>query len=279
MNDANVESARSSTIALVAVPHRNQPVQPRLVLRKTAPSTGFPAGKIQVIALPGAGAAVAGYRVYRVRSAALLADPGLKGPPKIDQGTPGWVPVPFQTLNGSETGMGIEDVVAPSWYPYYYQIVALGVNDPTNGEYAGESLPSAVQPGFLPPVDPPALTLISDTANTTNRVITFQTSLPVKATSLGVASLELVQVATAPDGRSIQRTTLLAVRVHEIPIGLPLTLLAAPTPAQLAAMPEITRGEADSTELVQITVRFTADTVHGAIVAHDPFSRTTLLDF
>ena len=52
----NVESSRSSTVALFAVPRRNQPVQPQLMLRNEAPTLANPAGGIRVIAVSRGGA-------------------------------------------------------------------------------------------------------------------------------------------------------------------------------------------------------------------------------
>lgn len=275
----NVESERSSTIALFAVPHRNKPGQPNLVLRRTAPTLAAPAGKIQVIALPTAGPTPVGYRVFRVRSAALLADPGMKGPPKISETATGWAPITLQTLKGSENGMAIEDTVGPSWYPYYYQVVALGLHNPTAGEYGGESTPSAVQPGFLPPPDAPTLTIISNTGNSTNRVITFRTNLPVKPTGQGKAVIELINAAVSSDGRSMERTAVLSAPTETVEQGAPFTVLPAPNPAQLAAMPQLNRGEIGTDEAVVMTVRFPASILHGSLVAVDPLSRTTQVDF
>lgn len=277
--ETNVESERSSTIALFAVPHRNQPGQPSLVLRRTTPSPAVPAGKTQIIALPGAGPTPTGYRLFRVRSKALLADPGLKGPPKFTETDPGWTAKTLQTLKGDMNGMAIADQVGPSWYPYYYQIVAVGLHNPPVGEYGGESLPSAIQSSILPPPDAPLLTIISNEGNESNRVITFRTNLPVKPVGQGGAIIELTQVAISSNGRSIDRTVLLSVPAHSIQQESPLTVLPFPTPEELASMPQITRGEINSDETVVITLRLQAVVGHGSLVAIDPLSRTTQVDF
>ena len=155
VNFMNVESARSSTPALFAVPRRNQPGQPRLLLR----TVQTPSRRIRLIALPGPGVAPAGYRVYRVRREILLRDVGLMGPPKIDVDDPRWTPYQLPVgNNGSFTiGVAIDDDAAESWYPYYYRVVAVGRENLVMGEYRGESEASAVQQAFLPPANPPTL--------------------------------------------------------------------------------------------------------------------------
>ena len=109
-------------------------------------------------------------------------DVGSKGPPKIAHDDPGWTTITLETRDGGpgETALAITDRVDESWYPYYYQIVALGNENLVEGEYRGESIPSAIMSGFLPPADPPSLDLIAFAGNSRNRVIAFRTSLPVR---------------------------------------------------------------------------------------------------
>jgi len=277
---SNVESERSSSVALFAVPRRNVPGQPRLVLRRVAPTLDAPAGKIKVIALPGPGPQPVGYRVFRVRNHALLMDVGMKGPPKIEHDASGWAPFVFNTRSGPEVGLAIDNVVAESWYPYFYQLVALGAEHLANGECRGESTPSSVQSAFLPPVDPPSLSLVSAKAgNATNRVLAFRTNLPIKETALGIAAIEIFRTALAPDGRGIQRTRLLSIEPRLIAEGTPFAVLPAPTEAQLAAMPEISRGAADAAGVVEYSLRLRAEVTGGAIVVRDPPGRTAEVTF
>jgi hypothetical protein len=276
---ANVESERSPTVALFGVPRRNQPGQPRLLLRTLKPTSAAPNGAIKVIAIPGAGVPPVGYRVYRVQNPALIGDLGMKGPPKIAHDDPGWRSEPVDTRDGPVTASVIEDRPPPSWYPYHYQIVALGADNPPAGEYRGESIPSSVQPAFLPPVDPPLLELIGSAGNTTNRVITFRTDLPVRPTSLGGAAIEVLQIAPAADGRRIERIRLLAVAAHEVAEGAPLAPLPAPTADELAAMPELNRGAVDAAGRAVYTLRLRAEVARGAIVVRDPLGRAVELAF
>jgi len=165
----NKESTRSAAVMLFAVPHRNQPGQPRLILR--AVKTGASPG-VWIIAIPGPGPAPAGYRVHRVRRSFLLGDVGMMGPAKINESDSGWRTLDavrrdatakklhslidalsdFERINGR----AVFDRVTPGWQPYYYSIVALGRENSLTGEFRGESLASAASEVFLPP-DPPVL--------------------------------------------------------------------------------------------------------------------------
>lgn len=282
MSDRNVESERSSTVALFAVPKRNQPGQPRLILRQVKPTPDDPSGGIRVIALPGDGTPVAGFRVYRVRSAALLSDVGMKGPPKIEYDDPGWTDITLETRSGlpDEQGRAINDNVPESWYPYYYQIIALGMEDIAAGEYRGESLPSAVVPGFMPPTSPPVLMVAPlIMGNRTNRVLVFNTSLPVKQTQLGVASIEVVQIVKPPDSERIKRQYILSTAAHQVAEGPRLTVILAPTPKQLEEMPEINRRPTAATGLTEFTVRMKVEVKHGVVIVRDPLGRTVEAKF
>jgi hypothetical protein len=270
---AGVESERSSTMALFAVPRRNQPGQPTVLPRvATRPPRG-----IHLIVLPGPGATPAGYRVHRVRSPALLNDVGLMGPPAIAPDDPGWADHDVPALHSTDVrpARAILDQVAESWHPYYYRVVALGVESLANGEYAGESLASAVQSTVLPPAAPPLLDGVSVADNATNRVATFTTDLPVRPTPLGAASVQLVRIAPDPTGTRMARTTVLLVDPATIAEDEPLAVLDSPTTDQLDAMPEITRGPPDAQGRVLYTIRVRAEAASGAVVVRDPLGRST----
>jgi hypothetical protein len=278
VSGTGVESPRSMDVALFAVPHRNQPGQPRLILRPIRPTVGHPSG-IQVIALPGLGAVPAGYRVFRVRNPALIADVGGKGPPVIAADDSHWAPKAIKSLDGlTEDGQAILDPVPPSWYPYYYQIVAVGQDDPDEGEHGGESLPSAVQAIFLPPLDPIRLELVSLASNDSNQVVTFRTDLPVKQTALGVATIQVMQVAPDAAGHRMERTQKLACAAHQVPTGPALELLLDPLPEELDP-PEINRRDPDGTGLAEYTVRMSVQVAQGVIVARDPLGRSVQVEF
>ena len=305
---ANLESPRSNSVALFAVPRRNQPGQPRLMLR--AINNESQRG-IDVIAFAGADPRAVGFRVYRVRNSALLNEVGLMGPPKIEHDNAAWRDFDLRAPDGTvQRGRAIFDPVAESWHPYFYRIVALGFDDPAHGEFRGESLASPVQQAFLTPAAPPLLANFATNANATNRLIRFRTDLPVKATPLGVAKIDLVQL-TVTDGK-MTRTPVLSIAAHDIAVGAPLTLLASPTSptqiavcayfiweqegkpvgraldhwlqaelqqAQLDAMPEIIRQNPDALGRICLFIRVRAEVDHGAITVTDPLGRTVEVTF
>jgi hypothetical protein len=205
-----VEAARSSQIAVFGVPQRVVPGQPRLMLRELPiGSTG-----IQVIGLAvETGAVPAGYRVLRVRSATLAQEPDLMGPPKILETAPGWTPYTDTPLHGGTTASGqsvIDAAATPSWYPYYYRVVAVGPDDPPNGKYRGESLPSAVQLGYCLPPNPPLLQINSPTEGSGAALLLASVDLPIPASPLAPALVELLHAEADPanPGRTVQQTVL-----------------------------------------------------------------------
>jgi hypothetical protein len=153
---------------------------------------------------------VAGYRVYRCRSAALAADAGLMGPPVYLETDPRWSAYTEMPLRGgqADTGMSIVDTTATaSWYPWYYRVQAIGVQDIANGFYSGKSLPSQVQSAYNLPPDPP---LISPDPPVLARgsgaaLLTFTADLPIPASPLGPSLVELLKAAPDPanPGRTI----------------------------------------------------------------------------
>lgn len=282
---SNEESERSS-IALFAVPKRNQPGQPRLMLRAVRQSPWTVNGVavpvsgpgIAAIALPGPGVAAVGYAVYRVRNPALLRDLGLMGPPKVAFDDPGWRGYDVPSLSGAvEQGRAIFDAVEASWYPYFYRVVALGGEDVAAGEYGGESQPSAVQQGFRPPAGDPLLDSLAIAGNDEDRVLTFRTDLPVKPTPLGAATVEVLEVDLS-GGRPV-RIPVVSVLASEVAEGPPLAPLPAPTPADLAAMPQVARGAPDAEGRVVYTVRMAGSVKRGVVAARDPVGRLAELDF
>src|SRR5205085_7501718 len=142
VSQGNQESARSSSVAFMAVPRQNRPGQPKLLLRKvTTPNLG-----VDVIVTPGAGAEPAGYRIHRVQLPNLVDDVGLMGSPKVETNAAGWRNYDVTTLQGSvEHGRAFTDPVVESWQPYFYRVVAVGKENLTGGEYRRESHASAAQ--------------------------------------------------------------------------------------------------------------------------------------
>lgn len=267
-----MESGRSDTIALFAVPRRNQPGQPRLLLRLVK----LPVPGIEVIVIPGPGKPAAGTRVHRVRNAALGGDIGLMGPPKILPNDPNWYDTDVISLDGTvDHARAIFDPVTPSWHAYQYRVVAVGREDLVNGEFAGESLPSALQSLLLPPSGPPLLDAVHELAvNPTNRVIGFGTNLPVKGSPAGPALIQIIEQVPGPS--TMQRNVVLSVRANEVNAGPPLSLIGSPSTSELSAMPEISRDNPDSAGRASYTVRLQTNTnaVALLVAVTDPLKRT-----
>ena len=267
---ANVESERSDTVALVAVPRRIVPGRPRLMLRAAA------GGGVDVIAVPGRGPAPAGLQVHRVRRAGLAVEVGMMGPAVIGAADAGWRDVVVPDRPGSSTGedgRAVTDAVEPSWYPYHYRVVALGAPDPPNGGVPGESDPSAVASIVLPPAAGPVLDQVAGTANATNRIVRFRTDLPIRESPVGRADVVVSAVAAPAPGARLERTTLLSVASHAVEEG-ELRLLRRANAAQLAAMPEVRRSAPDAEGRCTYTVRLPADVTDGVVAVRDPLGRS-----
>jgi hypothetical protein len=226
---ANVEASRSAQVAVFGVPRRNVPGTPRLLLR---PSTS-PQG-IQVIALPvESGAPPAGYRVFRVRSLSLSLDGSTMGPAKIDESNAGWKAYGSTTLAGNPlNGESVVDSAAiPSWYPYYYRIIAIGTQDLANGQYRGESGFSGVQQGYALPSGLPMLASFVLHTNVNAALVTLTTDLPAAAASpVGPAMVDVLQVIAdaAHPGRTTTKT-IVSSAPELIKVGT-LSLPVAPPP-------------------------------------------------
>ena len=268
---ANVESARSDTVALVAVPRRIVPGRPTLLLRPV------PGGGVDVIAVPGRGPRPAGLRVHRVRRVGLALEAGMMGPAVIAEFDPGWRVVTVPRRPGETTGdagLSITDPVEESWYPYHYRVVAVGQADPANGGIAGESDPSAVASIMLPPVAGPVLDNVGGAANATNRVVRFRTDLPIRESPAGQAVIVVSRIAAPAAGARLERTVVLSVAPQDVRQGALLEPLPSPSAAQLAAMPEIRHGAPDAQGRCTYSVRMRAEVADGVIVVRDPLGRT-----
>lgn len=194
---ANVEAPRSPQVAIFGVPRRNVPGAPRLLLRKPqAPQTG-----IQIIALPvESGAAPAGYRVFRVHNPSLSLDASTMGPPKIDEHNPAWQDFSGTTLAGNpQSGKTVIDTgAAPSWYPYYYRITAVGAQDLPNGLFSGESGYSGAQSQYSLPANPPLIALFTHGGNLQFALISLLTDLPITPSPLGPSLVEVLHMIPDP---------------------------------------------------------------------------------
>ncbi len=217
----NVESGRSSSVAIFSVPRRNVPATPRVLLR---PGPGSPSG-IQVIVLPVATSALpAGYRLFRVRNQALAQSGSAMGPAKYDENSPLWQEYSGETLAGTPlSGMTLLDTAAiPSWYPYYYRATAVGANDPANGLYSGESPYSLIQSGYALPTAPPLIESFQASILTPMHValVTLTTDLPAAAASpVGSALVELLLLSPGSPPGPLQQYQLFAEAPELLPVG------------------------------------------------------------
>ncbi|HEV2757650.1 MAG TPA: hypothetical protein VG318_17965 [Actinomycetota bacterium] len=266
-----VDSARSSTVALVAVPRRNKPGTPRLSLR----TRRTPVQGIQVIVVPGPQPVAAGFRVHRIRRSTLAERIGTMGPPKIEPSDAGWAAIQVDSLVGpSEAGHAILDPVAPSWYPYHYRAVAIGTEDLAGGEHAAESLPSGTQSAVLTPAQGPVVSGPTVTNNAATRLVAFSTDLPVRMTPVGRATIAVLGVGLTTDGSSIRRTPLLLVHADEVVQGAALTLLPAAPPEG-----QVNRRVPDSAGVAEYTVLLDAAVTSGVVVVTDPLGRSAEVVF
>ena len=235
---AKVEAARSPQVAVFGVPRRNVPGDPRLVLRRSTSPQG-----VQVIGLPvESGPVPAGYRVFRVRNAALSHDGSTMGPAKLSDTNAGWHDYSGSSLKGTPlTGKSIVDTAAiPSWFPWYYRITAIGVDDPANGLLRGESGYSGAQSASTTPSAPPLIQAPLLKTNINGALVTLTTDLPAAGVSpIGPALVEVLQLIPDPvnPGKMTTKTILssapnaIAVGTLALPIVIfPLTETALATP-------------------------------------------------
>ena len=270
----NVESTRSSSIALVAVPRRSRPDMPRLDLR----TVRSPAVGIEVQVARGTGDQPAGFRVHRVRREAVAADVGTMGPAVIKPADSRWRAITLPGHDGpGEDGFAVLDTVAPSWQPYYYRAVAVGAEDLPSGLHAGESRPSVLQSAVLAPPDEPILVIGSFHGTSTNGVLEFSTDLPLRRSPLGPAEVVISRLVASADGSRLERTVLLVVTVGDVSEAGPLLPIQGPTSEQIAAMPQVSRGPTDGTTgLTPYWVRLRTEDSVGSVAVSDPLGRIVI---
>lgn len=196
INELNNESDKSSTV-FYAVPRQNRPGQPNLILRPMkSPNPG-----VWVLAIPGGGVYPVGYRIYRVRKFGLATELGTMGLPKVREDAPDWLSFEAILANDSlrklhylirrlvkeeekisgnndpsvnkvlQYGKAYFDAQGASWFPYFYQIVAIGQENRALGELAGCSRSSGAQKVEIVPTEPPRLTDLSITGGGIFQVI------------------------------------------------------------------------------------------------------------
>jgi hypothetical protein len=193
LSASNVESERSSEVAILAVPRRNVPGTPRLLLRRR------PKG-IEVIALPTPGVPVAAYRVHRVRTKRLNTDVGLMGPAVYDELHGLWQPHTETNLDGSTLeGMSLLDnQLLPGWSAWHYRVVAIGQHNQPQGQFAGESIASVVRSQYFTHTEAPTVVAAPAQVRFGDRWISFQTDIPMRPSDLGAAAIEVFTMRTDP---------------------------------------------------------------------------------
>lgn len=265
---AGVESARSTHLAFVGVPRRAVPGEPSLLLRRT------PAG-VRLYAQAGGGHPPVGYAVHRVLNPRAVAEVGMMGPPVYAHTAPEWHPADPSdpALRGQDPAQFVvlDDPVPARWDPYFYRIVAVGPHDPANGVLSGRSRPSGVQSIVRPPADPPQLAVVSLTPPSGSRVLSFTADIPVRPCPLGHARITVAQVSTASG--ALVRTVLLDTTADRVAVGDPFAVIPAPTEAELAAMPELSRGAPGPGGQVLYSLRLPGSVARGVITVTDPLGR------
>jgi hypothetical protein len=273
----NVEAPRSTQTAYFAVPRRNTPGIPRLLVRDATTAVA----SIQVTVTPvESNVMPAGYRVFRVRSSDLSLDGHTMGPPKITEADTGWTNYSDQprnvtsqraTARGPTMGKTILDVSArPSWYPYYYRATAIGLKDLANGQHSGESGFTPAQSAYSLPPNPPQIVALASQASIFGRFLMLSTDMPVNPSPIGPARVEVLQVIADPakPGRVTTQSVLsyapdaIAAGTLGVPaLALPAAMRRSPTTNEVWTLYVRTPAASAGT----YTLRFT-----------DPLGRQTL---
>ncbi|MCY1054689.1 hypothetical protein [Nannocystis sp. SCPEA4] len=272
---SGVESARGNSLAFVGVPRRAVPGEPSLLIRRTA-------GGVRLYAQAGAGHAPVGFAVHRVVNPRATSEVGMMGPSVYAHDDAGWhdADAGDPALRGQDAGQFkvLDDPRPARWDPYFYRIVAVGPHDPDNGVIAGRSRASALQSIVVPPAAPPILDALAITPPGASRVLTFRTDLPLRTCPLGQAKIAVAQFSTMPGAPQV-RTVVLETTADRVPVGPPFAVLAAPTPEELGAMPEVSRGAPDSQGRAVYSVRLPGSVARGAVTVTDPLGRAVELTF
>lgn len=263
----NMESARTTEIVLVGVPHRDVPGTPRIEAR------GSPADEqVTLTVVPGAGLPPAGLRVHRVRRESLADQIGTMGPPVISAATAGLAVVTLPSRSGpTETGWQFTDDVTAGWVPYHYRCIAVGHDAPDDGVRAGHSPPSGTARVLVPPPMPPLLSGVTRLSATAGLLLRFSTDLPFAPTPAGEGLLTVASVA------GTTRTVLARVPSAAIAVGPPLVAAGSPPSAVSTSRTAAVGGVSDVSVLIPATM---LPAVAGAIVltATDPLGRSTSLE-
>lgn len=177
----------------------------RILDRSVLPPTYRAAVRIQT----SPGATVSRVDLHRVRVPDAATELDTMGPPVAQlSGSSGGFTVLARTstepgesqLIGTITG---NDAVAGSWKSVFYRAVTWGTDDPTRGQYAGRSDPSAPRSVVVPPATAPDLstpTYVLPTLGSADARIDLTTTAPVAPTPLGPHRIEVEVITEHPGG-------------------------------------------------------------------------------
>lgn len=259
----NIESARSTDIVLVGVPHRNVPGTPRLEARPDAANE-----QVELTVVPGHGLLPTALRIHRVRRESLAGQIGTMGPPVISVLVASLTPVSVVGRSGPvEIGWRFTDAVDASWQPYVYRCVAVGKDAPDDGIRAGDSPPSGMVRVLVAPTVPPLISGAVRAVGLAGTLLRFTTDLPFAPTSAGIGTLTIASVSAG------QRTVLARRDSSSIEVGLPLSAVGPSATGVKATRRAAVSGVADVTVLLPLQAT-------GAIVltATDPLGRSTTVE-
>lgn len=278
----NMESERSANAVMFAVPRQVRPSPPRLMLRRIAEPGSIPGGgssshqgSIQIIILPSPDPRTAGYRIYRTQKESSLDDLGLFGPPIIEYNDSRWQDYMSEPVRGSrpDIGRAVTDTVPESWYAYYYRAIAIGTENLSNGELAGESNPSNSNWIYVTPSDPPILEIIrvtvipipredpNDPVRRISLLLGFSTNLPLRTTPLGTPRITIGSMSIDDERHMVLRTTIQSF---------------TPLDVHLGKVPRARIVNIDSGQNIEYSIHFMKwSFTSGYVMANDPLGRTT----
>ena len=184
---AGLESPRSNAV-FFAVPRQRKPSPPGI--KVTAVTSDPPS--LRIVTLPGPGTVPTGYRLYRIRNRLASNVVQMKGRPVYKENHIAWKAHQEPSLVGPAfDGMRLDDPVLPSWAPYYYQAVAVGPHDPSQGIYQAESAGSSTIEAYYFPTAAPVLAVQESLRQGSLGIIRLSTDGPLERVQGNSSRLEV----------------------------------------------------------------------------------------
>ena len=276
VNSANIESGKSNVV-FFAVPKVSKPAAPMLKLLKhpLKNQSGPVLDGIEIQAFTTQGDEPIGYQLYRIRKIPSSNDVGQKGLPLFLEDNASWEPTNMTMPDGTVfNGKRIlELTLTRSWKPLVYQAVAVGIEDPSNGIFSGESDPSNSLITWYPPTIPPQIMELAKTANILSECYLMETSAPLSPISLGMTQIELYRL-----GSEGTRTKLHGWKAGEIPFS-PLPLTLATNDSEAENLPRINHQKMNtSTGITQLSLLVNAGLGTLLLKITDPLNRATEIE-